>query len=288
MRRYKAQFRSFTLTLSYSFPWRGLFASRLVRDRSALELSDSSAFDIASFSLHLWTSFVFSSRAESVKMAATTASWRVFHTAELLEQILLDVSPASTGQLVHDANYEYNEGDEIDDEEDDDEDALSSRLTLLRCQRVSIAFRNTIASSPQLQRCLFFSPPSAPTANSFHLNTLAISKDAICYLCHKLDFGMELYNGQLNFYFCDASWFRGALQLSKVDRQASWRRMYLRSGGLQVERIAVWANRGRYLIPGGPYRQRVDWEVSLADPTIGDGRHFTRTEPLARKTRYLS
>lgn len=158
-------------------------------------------------------------------MATTSACWRVINTAELLEQILL---LATESDLSLDDPNEVNLVAHRDN--------FNLRRTLLCSQRVCTAFKDTIASSRQLQAKLFFSPPKPEEDQrpnpiftpACHLGSINLSASS------SFKFRMTGFWAVISLR--STSWPPDSPLVMAATREASWRRMYI---GREVSHIRL-------------------------------------------------
>ncbi|KAF7187487.1 hypothetical protein HII31_11111 [Pseudocercospora fuligena] len=182
-------------------------------------------------------------RSQAMSSSQPSAGWRVAHTFELLEQILL-ATPGPDGAR--------------------DEPAM---LTIFVSQRAARVFRDTIANSPPLRAMIFCSAPD---------KYVTPSHDNINHLVHFHTFKL-LSNIAIEVFSNTSGSSQyvsvtiGLIMLSNPEsrpREAVdwvWRKMHLYSGGYEMDGI-------NFQLPTGhPVRPRW-WHVAihLVNPTVGD------------------
>ncbi|KAF7187520.1 hypothetical protein HII31_11144 [Pseudocercospora fuligena] len=159
-----------------------------------------------------------------------SAGARLTNTFELLEHILLDITPFETKSSGCDPKRNH----------------IIALKTLLRSQQVSRVFRDTIANSPPLRRALFLDPPQSDTRgtyideNALLAGTWRVSHDIVVDV--KTDYTPQretkkkIFTGEVEltprYDLCNASEYA-------VLGSESWRKMYFSNKKYQVRRILL-------------------------------------------------
>ncbi|KXT04720.1 hypothetical protein AC579_613 [Pseudocercospora musae] len=151
-------------------------------------------------------------------MATASACWRVMHTPELLEQIILLATES-------DLSLDCPEEDYLNALEDN----FKLRRTLLCSQRVCTAFKDTIVSSTKLQEQLYLSPSKfgVELPNPFFARG---SPSGSINLSASSSFQLRLVGSCAFISIRSTSWPADPPLMMAATREASWRRMYIGRG----------------------------------------------------------